>query len=501
MKHSYLPLVLFTTFSLLLGAATTQAQVTLDFSTKKITQTGSFRRGDDYQVVIDNINPLLYKISIAARDTSTAVGLTPPTFGSLGLTELSTLASAIGSLGGVVAAPGGAANSLFKAGPGPGYAAPDLADPAEYVRRFDEADYPATFARLVRKDFGPSPTARQTEIIAALLVLSYQMKLQDYQAQLVDQKNTVEKLLAAANTYTTEALYADGPGTGLTKTKLQQLNTDITTVRNAMIATEQRALRAFQNYTLLSSRYAALFATKLKSDDEKLKLIQQELAKTFEAAKATVSAENVRKINEALVVILNNASRTYTSLPIQFTKDQSQLKISIVPRDEKSMLQAYSTTLLFPLNTTNFWGVSSGLYASGLHNEAFSVRTLLDSEQDTIPQYGLVQEKPGKAEFGVSAMVRYGWHKPTWPVGFQLGFGPGVVITDKIRPRMMAGIGPVFGQNHKLLVDVGLVAGYVDRRSTAYAQDGPYFAKPEQVTVPQLKVNGYFALHYLFLKY
>src|ERR1700744_2738543 len=59
--------------------------IKLDFITKKYISKvplDKFKRGDFYQVEIDNINLNAYKVTINNRDSITQTGLTIPTFAS-----------------------------------------------------------------------------------------------------------------------------------------------------------------------------------------------------------------------------------------------------------------------------------------------------------------------------------------------------------------------------------------------------------------------------------
>lgn len=69
--------------------------ITLDFDCRcfekgALEELNKLKVGDLYRVRILHINPLLYKISVGAKDTSTTAALPFPTFATLGLSTLPT---------------------------------------------------------------------------------------------------------------------------------------------------------------------------------------------------------------------------------------------------------------------------------------------------------------------------------------------------------------------------------------------------------------------------
>src|SRR5690606_27630258 len=99
----------------------------------------------------------------------------------------------------------------------------------------------------------------------------------------------------------------------------------------------------------------------------------------------------------------NASSTTYTSFPFQFTKDQTTVKISIVPRSEKTGLQSYYMEYVFPKKKIYYFGVSAGMFGSFLSNDYYSYQK--NSSDST---FTLVKEDSDKLEFGFCTMFRFG---------------------------------------------------------------------------------------------
>ncbi|MBD2716721.1 hypothetical protein KBK19_16875 [Microvirga sp. STR05] len=469
------------------GSYQNPAVVDLDFRRKLFTSIPrGLKRGDFYRISIRCFNPSLYKISTGVSDTSSSKALPPPGFGSLGLTELTTLAASVSALGSIL----GPAASTTKASE-----MRDIALFYKYRISLEETAWSKAKASNPKKQYAIDTTK------AGQIINTYISTLSEHASELSAIKDTLQTIVLTADNYNLESKLQEGAGGRPTAESLRDLNRRLQSARNRILTLSTETKQAAANFTTLSTPYQKVIANNasLKARSERASTAAQELDKGIEAAKSSVSAENTRTLLDGLVNVINSSQQYYLSLPIQLTKDQSHLKISLIPRDDKLLLQPYSTKLLFPLNTDQFWGVSTGFYGSWLRNDAYSTRTLLDSPQDTTAEYQIVQERPGRAEFGVSAMLRYG-RQLTSSVAIHGGFGPALSISDKVRPRLMVGGGLAFGNRHKFLLDGGLIGGYVDRKSQVFTTDR-VLAKPDKITVSRLDVQGYFGLHYLFLQY
>jgi hypothetical protein len=228
----------------------------------------------------------------------------------------------------------------------------------------------------------------------------------------------------------------------------------------------------------------------VKSDS----LISKELPKLGELEKTVFKM--LTESTRGSVIPEKVKLETYASLPLQFSKEQATVKITIAPRENTEAYQVYSTQIVFPIIQSEFWGVSSGFYGGWIHSEAYSTKRASTS---TDSSYSIINEKPSQFEVGISAMVRRGWSLSE-AAYLQIGIGPAVSIADKLKPRMMFGVGLAWGGKQKLVWDIGVVFGYTDKLSNAYTLHDQYKTKPDNLTVSVLQSGVYTSLSYVFIE-
>ncbi|UOR06881.1 hypothetical protein MUN82_07210 [Hymenobacter aerilatus] len=456
------------------GTASPVKTLTFDFETKQFdedpdTVLSKLGKGDFFQVQINHINPLLYKVTTNLKDTAMTTAIPFPSFSSVGLDDLTKAVAALPALGQVVA--------------------PSHAD--------DGTDF---FKRISSE---PPPIRTKSDV--RWVISTYQKGVRDYAATLEQVNDSIDQLLYTYNKYT---LYAHSEFSSVIDDEfiknhsLETLLQGLERFRVQSIAIVESARFAQEKFLERSVGYQSIIKNdaELKEADEKTKGAFQKLFEASEKVKARLAPDVVQKYTEGIVVALNSYRRTYISMPMQVLNNSSHLTIHVVPRDEKNGMHSYTLNLLFPVDKRYFWGLSSGLYISRLHNKAYSVQTFRTSPLDTLPTYGVRMESPGRFEFGASAMVRFGVNTLWKGVGWQAGFGPALAVADKVRPRLIIGTGPAFGKNHKLLIDVGCTFGYVDRLSNVYATELPYNEKPSNIVVSKLRAGMHVSLNYMFYK-
>ena len=232
-----------------------------------------------------------------------------------------------------------------------------------------------------------------------------------------------------------------------------------------------------------------MYLEKLKKINDKLKEANTELEKLL-------SLENYTKISSSLMSIVNNNAFEYKSLPIQHYEDLNEIKIAIKPRDEKAQLPSYNTILRIPDYQKSFWGVSTGFYITENLEENYSI---VERMQDGETVFDLVGEDNSSEELGINTMVRYGVNisrKNFKNIFWQFGFGAGITLNSKIKPRLLVGTGPAFGGKNKFFVDFGLIYVYHDKLSKVYELKGNT-TQPEKFLVNSTNLNGYISLGYL----
>jgi hypothetical protein len=134
-----------------------------------------------------------------------------------------------------------------------------------------------------------------------------------------------------------------------------------------------------------------------------------------------------------------------------------KLTITITPYKKDLVLESYSTTISFPTFQKNIHTRFSCFFISGLTNDAYSVTAVTGTDTT----YKQVKENPGKLSFGMTALLTGGYRFSQY---FSLHFslGPGIAISNKLSPRLMAGGGCGFGNRNIFVVDGGF-AGWLCR--------------------------------------
>src|SRR5205085_2184804 len=119
------------------------------------------------------------------------------------------------------------------------------------------------------------------------------------------------------------------------------------------------------------------------------------LAKIKEATSLKSLADMIAKL-ENLVLPPN----CYTSLPIFIGNDIKNISIDLKSRADSLGLSDYSTSLTIPPFQQKIWGVSSGIFVTGLKNNSFGIKTFTQPRTgggiDTL--YNLVSDENGSMQ-------------------------------------------------------------------------------------------------------
>lgn len=253
--------------------------------------------------------------------------------------------------------------------------------------------------------------------------------------------------------------------------------------------------KKFQEFTL--NKEESIKKEELKgtvaSIQQKIDDTQAEIKKI----QSKVSEENIKVITTKFSDIINNSSRTYTSLPLQFNGDKSKLSISIIPQEKESRLPSYHATYLFPKPSGFYMGIGPGLYYSNLYDQRFS--TIGFAATDSTTNYRLVPEKQSKSEIGLSVLLKAGWKLSKYDkIGFHGTIGGGLSFTNPLKLRALYGGGISIGEKHCLSLDILGATGYVDVQSNTVNGKTIFTEKPESTTVSILKTGIAFSIGYVF---
>ena len=218
---------------------------------------------------------------------------------------------------------------------------------------------------------------------------------------------------------------------------------------------------------------------------------------TFGDVKASTSNGISEKITVSQRETLPND--IYYSLPLQFTKEQTFLSISITPRKKEdagpeNKNQSYSTRLTFPFSKKGYNVTGISYYVSGLYDETFSIQ----KPTDTTSIYK--SEPTSSREVGISVMYKAGGKIIKDWFGAHASIGVGASIANNVRPRILLGGGLSFGTKHMISVDFGGIAGMVDRLTSAVVVGKEYSVKqvPSPITKQVLETSCFFSVGYLF---
>ncbi len=236
---------------------------------------------------------------------------------------------------------------------------------------------------------------------------------------------------------------------------------------------------------------------KLKDESEDLKKAYAALIETAQKGLDVVSGEKGQKLLLSLAESINllEGPTDYVSLPMQFWGDEGSVKIELTPRNEEDAFESWSTEIHFPDLSRVYAGAGLSFFYSGLYDESYSLK---GEVVDTVTNYRLVDEGRRNGEIGSALLFRFGrLINSSRTMGIHGSIGPGLSLSETIRPRLLVGGGASFGKIHSLTVDVGAAIGYSERLSRAYNLEDSYL-KVEDPTISVLKLSYMISIGYLF---
>ncbi|MDF3028849.1 MAG: hypothetical protein K0S23_3156 [Fluviicola sp.] len=450
----------------------------LDFKTKKITEFENFkpRRDRTYNFQVTNINLNVYKLVINKTDT---VVSTPLDFSAFSMLDPSGLASLTNSLVHTVS------NKV------------DTRDAEESfnneLQGLSEKSKQYASIEAVFKE--------KTRILESLSILE---ELKKHDSILTARGKAIADLSKVYSEYYT---------TTVARFNRDDLsNNDFCVNNDSIIAFERNTNNYRKKLDELAESYdeaAEDFAEfvlnqKIAIKDDKLRGTAARIQKKIDDTKAEikkiqskVSEENIKIVLTKFSDIINNASRTYTSLPLQFNGDKSKLDISIIPQDKESRLPSYHSTYLLPKPSGFYLGIGPGLYYSNLYDDRFS--TVGFAATDSTSNYRMIAEKQSRNEIGLSVLLKAGWKlRRCDKIGFHGTIGGGLSFTDPLRLRALYGGGISIGEKHCLTLDLLGSTGYVDVQSNTVNEQTIFTERPESMTVSVLRTKLAFSIGYLF---
>ncbi len=428
----------------------------------QIEKYNRLKKGQFFRLKIDNVNTYLYDVSVGNEDIETAAEL-PASL--LNLVNFGGIKSSLGNL-----------NSV-----------------SEVVKKFVAVD---SDENLFAFD---ADRLRSTE------------DLETYFSKL---KSNAKRVFGAIDTQSTEvdAIFVKAESFQNTMTTVQRnvfgavpskkdvkaTLTSFNEVRTVLLQIKENLVRENRQFLKVIATNEAAITNEghLKASVSEIKTVYEALLKVSNALIAQLSAENYGTFSAVLIGVLNNLDFSYTSLPIQRYSDVNELNISLKPRDKNAKLSGFSTVLRIPDYERFFWGVSTGFYVTGNPENNYSVVERVENGQSF---YDFLEEDTASVELGINTLVRYGRRLGEvldTPTFWHFGFGAGLSIDQKFKPRLMAGTGLAFGSKNKLFIDFGAIHMYYNTLSKAYSIQGNTVL-PKDFLVNATRINPYLSLGYL----
>jgi len=443
-----------TMLSVLVNAQQTVHTITIDMGNPAagvdLSELNTAKKGDQYRVVIKDVNLNLYRVTVNGSDSSTAKAVTFPSFGDFAIDPITKLVGGVGQVVTKAKANGQESSNAY------------MVDSKTAIGDTLNA-HSETIAALSGKILSLKTDIDNFLMNVQLRELDLKCK-DEHRLWPIVRASAIDKVSKLRGT-------------------AQQLQKEI--------AKEQGA---YVKYVTKDDVKQAI------ADDEKLKDMSGKVASGYSTlttgivgALVSVDANTSSALLEQLQFLELNKTHTYLSQAFQYKGGDGKLTVSVVPRKEEYNLQTYNSTFKFPLNKPRYVGVSASFYGAKLYNDAIS------SVADTSGKYKLVQEDVTRFEIGAAALFTYGTKlSNSRSVGIQGVIGPGISVTETVRPRLLLGGGLSFGKENMLMVNFGGIVGFVDRRSAAYADDGPYYGETGKPTVVKLDGSLFLSIGYLF---
>jgi hypothetical protein len=433
--------------------ADNQKIIEINFSEKSLPEY-NFRhinKGEFYKIKLEGINLNLYKVLLNVHDTVPGKPLETPAFGNFNLDILSKLVAAVGPM----------SASVTQAPVKP------LVPPSEQQKvTFEKIDwkmdsticYQTSFTRVAEEDANEIDT---------LKLYVYKIRLNslriDYKYSLLDVENILKHIRVAVDA-------------------VKELRTRIQKSSDSYDGLSYAIKESINKYESLAAKDKTI-----KSSFIRLQGFTTDLL-------SSITADKVYELLMPLVSIQNNAKNTYTSLPMQFMGNQANIKISVVPRDEKLNLQTYNTQIVFPVKKT-YADIGLSYYVSKLCDSAYTIVETVSPDTS----YSVKKEQSDGYEMGLTALLRVGKKfggKENF--GGHISMGAGISISNKVKPRLFAGAGLSYGEKNMIALDAGAAMGYVDRLSDGVTVSTDYQFKPETIIVSKPDIRLFIALGYIY---
>jgi len=454
------------------------AEIAYDFlgGQRTISLPQHLKVGDFFTIRIKNINRNMWRVLLNTADSVQPSRLRTPTFADLQIETLSGLTAVLSQSVGLSETPL-SVNALASQNKIQLLSGSSFANfKSEATSEAIESEFNRVIELLNQR------TTSHDEHVTAIDNLKFGISKKQLEAK--DQTNTV-----------TSDFDLD-----TTLKEIERLRKELQALQETL-GTEEKAYLKFSK-----DNEDAIKKGKLTKKDQEIKKHFSDLKSNIAKILVTINAENSLVMLQS-VFYLKEKDGDYVSVPIQVKNGRPEVNMQFIPKDSLMNEDPRSISFIFPTQQRAYWSVDAAFYGASLYDESFSsITTPLPDEQNEVR---FVEEDVAKFEIGLASLIRFGW-KPQEqdPVtretrlleneGIHFVFGPGVSISERVRPRLLLGAGFSLGNKHAISFDFGGIAGFVERKSNAFELGDTLGEAPESLTVSRLKVGIFGAVSYTF---
>ncbi len=460
-------------------ATIAQQQIEFNFKTKKITgiNNNKFNKGEFVNIIVTNYNPQLYKVSIDSKDSIVAQ---PNDTGYLGLLFNTDKFATI--LTGLVV--GGGIEPKSE---------PNQNVPFSKPRSNNEPQND-NFYQIENINIEKEKKEKKEKEIDAILnnniktIIELQKTYTKLKGEIDDDILILNKEIANRNSYD----YILKEPSELK----QEVTSSIDKFVHYRKVSQTKKVEIFEEYTQFKFSEPLY---KIDSSSQPLRIKHNFIDSAYKLVLSnyvnidtSFSTDNLSKLYTKLIKITEHETK-FTSLPIYITADTKIINLSVTPIESSTSLSTYKTSIALPQYQSKVYGVTTGIFLSGLKNLTYSNKRLTDST------YSLIEDGQGRIQTGVNtlAFVAKQTGKKADYVG--LSFGAGISLESKPKPRILLGASYVTGEKNKFVISFGIVAGFVNELSAAFSTTAVYKDVAANYQKDVIRTSSFFSINYSFL--
>lgn len=489
--------------------------ISIDFKSKNIASKSVIRnikRGDYVRVKVMNYNPMQYKVVINASDSSVSTPINGNILGSLldptGLTGIvSNLIDKTGTVPIGAEAPKVLYDMEIQEYADDGITPiKKKCNPAKRICPVTEAECPE---KEVVDGKGKKIKVVDTDKCLAIFYSKVSTLIMLENRDITVLKKAIEeKLYEAIRKFSVQSeLYPDCNTfkNAVTKELISKLEGEIEGFAEMLNTRIEKMNTDLNDYAHAIAPYKEVIArnNSLVLNDSLVKKFYAEALTVLNKYRGDVGYDKLAAL-VAKLEVLKLYSSCYVSLPVYVAQDVKKIDVQLIARNDSIGLPSYNTTLILPPAQQKIWGVSSGIFVTGLKNESYGVRSFtkprVGGGVDTL--YHIESEKTENAQIGVSALAYAGTKIRRDNDRFDyvgLCFGAGLSLESKPKPRVLLGVSYITGEKNRFMVSVGAVGGYVRQKSSRFDTGTDYTQLPVDYTRDAMAFHGFFSINYSFL--